>query len=90
MKQPAVIVPDKPDAGGRRTDNGAVVREILEKLLPHLFCFIPETTVESHLTTAGLVSIKIYRNIEFLQDFNHVHPRIRINLVDKAGYKNIY
>lgn len=89
MKEPAIVVPHEADAGGGWSNHRTVVWKVLEKLLAHFLSLIPETAVESHLAAACLVAVEIYGDIKLLEDFNHVHPGFRVNLVHKAGDENI-
>ena len=90
MKEPAVIVFNKPDARCRGPYNRPVVGEILDELLSHALGFIPETAVEGHLSATGLVAVVVNPDIQLFKNLYHVHPGVGVDLVGKTGYENIY
>jgi hypothetical protein len=81
---------DISHTGCRRRYYRAVIRKITDEFLTQLFCFIPITAVESHLSAAGLIIIVMNLNAAFFKNSNHVHPRLRVNLIDEARDKYIY
>jgi hypothetical protein len=59
------------------------------EFFPYRFSIIPEPAVEGYLPAAGLVFIIINIDVKFLQYLDHVKTSLRIDLIYKAGDKNV-
>ena len=73
-----------------RRNNNITTAKIFDEFSTNRFCFVPKTCVECGLPATGLRWVIRDCTTCFLQHFNHVECCIRIQLINKTGYENLY
>src|SRR5690606_32908174 len=89
LEELVVIISHETNATGAGGNDKIRACEVFEKFGTNSPGFIPEACIKSGLTTTGLVIIIGDRTTCFLQHFDHVESRIRIELIYKAGNKQL-
>src|SRR5690606_19841070 len=64
--------------------------EVTDEFLCDRAGFVPVSCIKCRLAATGLFGIIMHFAAQFLQHLHHVHPRVGIKLVNKAGYKQLY
>jgi hypothetical protein len=52
--------------------------------------FLPETSIESGLSAAGLFFVVMHFTPRFLQHFDHIERSVWEELINKTGYEDLY
>lgn len=89
VKETGKIGSDISGAGCRRSDHRAVVLKISKKLLTQLLRLLQETIFICKLAATGLIAVVKDSYPKLLQNPDHVHPCLRINLIDETGNENV-
>ena len=63
--------------------------KVLQEFCTDIPGFIPEARIEGRLAATGLLPIVFHLYPGLLQHFHHIESRLRVELVNKAWYKQL-
>src|SRR6186997_2802997 len=90
IKQFGIIISYKSCAAGTWCNNIIGAAKIFYKFYTYRSCLIPKACVECRLPATGLFCIVSNSAAGFLQHFDHIKSRLRIKLINKTRYKELY
>ena len=89
MKQFVEIILYISGTGSCWPNHWPVVGKVFDKLAPNFFSLFPESAIEGHLPTTGLVGIVMYLMTQLFKDPDHIKARLRKKLIDEAWNEDV-